>query len=374
VRERVLIIGGGIIGGAIAFELARHGLRVRLFDRQQPGLEASWAAAGMLAPTESRESRPLVPLAKASFDLYPSFVAAIEETSGQSAGFVAGAALDVFFGDAAATERDEALQRNREAGVTCEVVEAAQALRLEPHLNPAVRAALLFAREGRVDNRALTEAVLTAASKQGVEICRGQAVEAVEIENGRCTGARTAQGTIAGDCVVIAAGCFSAQICGVESYAPTRPVRGQMVALRHSELIRVARVIRCEHGYIVPREDGRLVAGSTLEDAGYQKRVTPEGLSQILNAATELVPALSGAAVLETWSGLRPGTPDHLPILGPTDVSGLLMATGHYRNGILLAPITAQLIREWIVQGKTSVDAASFSPLRFARQSFQASR
>jgi glycine oxidase len=374
VSDRVLIVGGGIIGGSIAFELARHGLRVQLFDRQQPGLEASWAAAGMLAPTESRESLPLVPLARASFELYPSFVAAIEEASGKKAGFVANAGLHVFFGDKAEAERDEVLSLNREAGVPVEAVNAAEALRLEPELNPAVRAALLFAREGRVDNRALTEAVFAAAARQGVEVASGKAVAAVEIENGRCVGVRTADEKLVGDWVVVAAGCFSAQIRGVERYAPTRPVRGQMVALRYAEPIRVAHVIRSERGYIVPREDGRLVAGSTLEDAGFEKRVTPEGLGQILRAATELLPALSSASVVETWSGLRPGTPDHLPILGPTDVPGLLMATGHYRNGILLAPITAQLMREWIVQGKTSIEAGAFSPLRFEQQSFQASR
>jgi glycine oxidase len=370
----VLIVGGGMIGGSIACELARHGLRVQIFDRQQPGLEASWAAAGMLAPTESHETRPLVPLAQASFDLYPAFVAAVEEASGLKAGFVASAGLHVFFGDRAEAERDEVLSLNRSVGVSVEAVDVAEARRLEPGLNPAARAALVFPNEGRVDNRALTDAVLAAASKLGVGIHRGKPVEAIEIENGRCVGVRAAEETFAGDWVVMAAGCFSAQVPGAERYAPTRPVRGQMVALRYAEPVRVAQVIRSERGYVVPREDGRLVAGSTLEDAGFEKRVTPEGLSQILRAAAELVPALSSAAVVETWSGLRPGTPDHLPILGPTDLPGLLMATGHYRNGILLAPFTARLIREWIVQGEVSVEAGAFSPLRFERQSFQATR
>ena len=145
---------------------------------------------------------------------------------------------------------------------------------------------------------------------------------------------------------------------------PTRPVRGQMMALR-ADAVRLRRVLRSGKGYLVPRRDGRVVAGSTSEEVGFENRVTPAGLRQVLNAAVELCPGLAGAEVLETWSGLRPGTPDDLPILGPTDMSGLLIATGHYRNGILLAPVTAKLIREWIVDGRTTFNAEAFSPMRF---------
>ncbi len=167
--------------------------------------------------------------------------------------------------------------------------------------------------------------------------------------------------------VVVAAGCYSGEIEGLRNYAPTRPVRGQMVALR-SFKARLSRVLRTERGYIVPRDDGRpqkLVLGSTLENAGFEKSVTPAGLEQILRATLELVPELADASMLETWSGLRPDTPDHLPVLGPTDIEGLVIATGHYRNGILLAPVTAKLIREWLTEQRTSLPLEAFSPLRF---------
>ena len=150
-------------------------------------------------------------------------------------------------------------------------------------------------------------------------------------------------------------------------YAPTRPVRGQMVALQ-PEKGGPRHVLRSGHGYLVPRPDGRVIAGSTLEEAGYEKRVTPSGLRQILSTAIDLAPSLADAEIIETWSGLRPGTPDNLPILGPVDLEGLFIATGHYRNGVLLAPATARLTAEWLTTRKTSLDISAFSPLRFAAE------
>jgi Glycine/D-amino acid oxidases (deaminating) len=157
----------------------------------------------------------------------------------------------------------------------------------------------------------------------------------------------------------------TAQLPGAERFAPTRPVRGQMVALRSPE-VTLAHVVRSERGYLVPRNDGRILAGSTMEDAGYDKRVTPAGMQQILAAAVEMIPALAKADVVETWSGLRPGSPDHLPAIGPTGVAGLWMATGHYRNGILLAPVTAHVLAEWICSGKPPLEMDAYSPLRFS--------
>jgi glycine oxidase len=171
------------------------------------------------------------------------------------------------------------------------------------------------------------------------------------------------------DHIVLAAGCWTSQLPGAESYAPTIPVRGQMIALRHPGR-RIQRVLRSERGYIVPRGQSipqTLVVGSTLENTGYEKRVTSGGIERILAAANEIAPELANAEIMETWCGLRPGTPDRLPILGPTDVEGLAIATGHYRNGILLAPVTAKLIADWITERKTSFPWDEFSPLRFTR-------
>jgi glycine oxidase len=201
-----------------------------------------------------------------------------------------------------------------------------------------------------------------------VRIYDNRAVTRFLFEGSRCTGLAAGSDTFSACHVVFAAGCFAGQIAAdaelLQKYAPTHPVRGQMIALRpHGALPR--RVLRSHRGYLVPRRDGRIVAGSTSENAGFEKRVTPAGMRRIFDAALELCPTLADAEVVETWSGLRPGTPDDLPILGPTDIDGLLIAGGHYRNGILLAPVTAKLVREWIVKGRTEFDAAAFSPLRF---------
>lgn len=364
----VAIVGAGIIGGAIAWELARAGLRVALLDRQQAGMEASWAAAGMLAPgAETPDSVPVAPLGRASLALYPEFAAAIEADSGARAEFEPGDALQVFFGEAAERESEAFLALHRELGMRGEVIAPDLARKVEPELSEQARVAVLCKGEARVNGRVLTAAVLEAAQKRGAELRAGTAVTHLEIAQGRVTAVRTANSAISAGRVVIAAGCWSGGLEQVAAYAPTRPVRGQMVALR-PEQMSLRHVVRSHSGYIVPRADGRLVCGSTAEpEAGFEKRVTPEGQQRILAAATELVPALSRAAVVETWSGLRPDTPDHLPSLGPTDVDGLLIATGHYRNGLLLAPITARLLREWVIEGRaTSFAAEPFSPMRFA--------
>lgn len=362
-----IIAGGGIIGSATAFELARAGQRVLLLDRQQPGLEASWAAAGMLGPgAETPDSVLVAPLGRASLELYPEFVAAVERASGRSVGFELRAGLQVFFGGDAERERDQFIAVQRGLGLPAAAIPVGEAGRLEPHLNPEARAVARVECEGRVDNRVLTEAALAAAQATGAEARAGVEVTGVLSRDGRCAGVKTAAGEIESRKVVMACGSFTGQLADVARYAPTRPVRGQMLALR-SEEARVGYVLRSSRGYIVPRGDGRLICGSTSEHAGYEKRVTPVGIQQILGAAVELAPALAGAALVETWSGLRPDTPDHLPILGPTDVPGLFVATGHYRNGILLTPITARILREFILEGKCGVAGVEkYSPMRFA--------
>lgn len=362
----VAIVGGGIIGGSIAFELARHNLRVILLDRGQVGREASWAAAGMLAPApDSPDAVLLVPLARASLDLYPEFIATVEDASGRPTGYRRDGTLEIFFAPAGEKERDQMVAEHRRLGLASEAISLEDAHRREPGLGPGARAAAWMPYEATVDPRALTEAVFHAAAKQGVEIRQGAEVTSVALESGRAAGVIAAGTKFPAARVIVAAGCYSAGIDWLARYAPTRPVRGQMLALRPAGAP-PGRVLRSEHGYVVPRDDGRVVAGSTLENAGFEKLVTSSGLLQILAAAVELAPALAEAEVLEAWAGLRPDTPDHLPVLGPTDVEGLLIATGHYRNGILLAPITARLIREWVITGRASTEVEGFSPLRFA--------
>jgi glycine oxidase len=361
------VVGGGLIGGAIALELARAGLRVGLFDQGEPGREASWAGAGILSPApETPGTIPLVPLGKASLALYPQFVAEVEELSGQSAGFRPKGTLYALFSRDAARELSTLIALHHGLGLKAEPLGADDACELEPALNPDVAAAVLRPEEASVDNRALGQAVLQAARKSGVEIFPGHAARAVWREGHRCAGLELQGEKVSAKWTIVAAGCFSSSIEGVKTYAPVRPAKGQMIALRANGL-KIERVLWSEKIYLVPRNDGRIIAGATVEYVGFEKHVTAGGLEKILSAAIELAPELASANIEETWAGLRPDSPDHLPILGPTDLDGLLIATGHFRSGILLTPITARLVREWVTQQRVSLDWERFSPMRFVQ-------
>ena len=372
----VAIIGGGVIGASIAFELAGAGLRVSVFDRQEPGCEASWAAAGMLSPApDSPRDLPLVPLGRESLRLYPDFVASIEQVSGQSARLARPGAFEVFTGPNAEADRDRRVAECRRLGISAEVVPLDTARNAEPVLRATAGSVAWLPEEATVEPRALTSAVVAAAQRRGAEIRSYSPVTGLVLDGGSCRGLIAGGEEVSAAQVVLAAGCFSNQVAAESDawgpYAPTRPVRGQMAALC-PDGAGLQRVLRSTRGYLVPRQDGRVVAGSTSEEAGFDKRVTPQGMRKIFDAALELLPGLAGAEVIETWSGLRPGTPDDLPILGPTDLEGLLIATGHYRNGILLAAVTAKLMREWIVDARTAFDTQAFSPMRFIGQNARA--
>jgi len=361
----VAIAGAGLIGGSIAFELARAGLRVGVFDRQEPGRESSWAGAGILSPApESAAMIPLVPLAKATMAIYPEFVRTVEEISGRSAGFRPKGTLQAIFSRNAREELSTVIALHHGLGLKAEPLSAQDARELEPSLSDDLEAGVLRPEEASVDNRALTQAVLEAAQRSGVQFFSGSGVEAIWRESGRCVGLQLKNERIEAHWTVIAAGCFSADIAGVAPYAPVRPAKGQMVSLRSDEL-KIERVLWSEKIYLVPRNDGRILAGATVEYTGFERTLTAGGLEKILAGAIELAPGLASARVEETWAGLRPDSPDHLPILGPTDIDGLLIATGHFRGGILLAPITAQLVREWVTLQRVSVYWERFSPMRF---------
>jgi glycine oxidase len=373
----IVIVGGGIMGGSIAVELAKHQLNVAVLDRQEFMREASWAAAGMLSPApDCPAAIPAVPLGRASLALYPKFVDAIERASGMSTGFRTGGAVIVISDGDADQELSKLVALHRGLGLACEPLPLDKARIMEPALGKDALAAALFPDECSIEPRLLSAAVLGAATAVGVTALPGTEVVSLALDEKKCVGVKTSSGeTIHASQTILAAGCWSSQILNAAPYAPTVPLRGQMIALRHSGTP-VRNVLRSERGYIVPR--GRMspqtvILGSTIENAGYEKRVTSGGLEKILAAANALVPELAKAEVIETWCGLRPGTPDELPILGPADIEGLIFATGHYRNGILLAPITAKLIGEWIMQKKTSMDCELFSPLRFLRSDLKLS-
>jgi glycine oxidase len=365
----VAIVGAGVIGASIAFELAGEKIGVVLLDRQQPGRAASWAAAGMLSPApHSPNDIPLVPLGRESLRLYPDFVRGVEEASGHSIDYRRAGTLQIFHGPHGQQERDKMIAEHQGLGLTAEPISLESAHELEPSLGLNAAAAAALPDEGMLDPRLLMGALLAGGQARGVQIRPNSGVTSLCLHREKCTGVVAGTERISAEYVVIAAGCFSRAVgnesAGRSVCIPTNPVRGQMLALRPPHL-KLGRILRSDRGYLVPRMEGRILAGSTLENAGFENCVTAAGVQRILEATLELCPGLADAEILDTWAGLRPGSPDDLPILGPTEIGGLIVATGHYRNGILLAPVTAKLTRDWIVRGQVSFGAKVFSPLRF---------
>jgi glycine oxidase len=360
-----IIAGGGLIGSAIALELARNHLRVALFDAQDPGREASWASAGILSPApENPGMISMVPFGKASLAIYPEFIELVEELSGIQTGYRANGTVEALFSRHAREELNTIVALHRGLGLKAEAISAQEARDLEPDLSEETEAAVLRPDEASVDNRLLASALIEAANRSGAEIHAGRAVEAIWREGSECRGAVVRGEQISAKSTIVAAGSFSAQIAGAQKYAPVRPAKGQMVSLR-CDSARIERVLWSERIYVVPRNDGRILCGATVENAGFDKTVTASGIHANLGAAIELAPILARARVEDTWAGLRPDSPDHLPIIGPTDVGGLLIATGHFRSGVLLTPITAKLIGEFIAEKTPSVAWEKFSPMRF---------
>jgi glycine oxidase len=360
------IAGGGLIGSAIALELSRAGLRVALFDARDPGHEASWASAGILSPApENSAMIAMVSLGRASIAMYPDFVASVEELSGLPTGYRAKGTLEALFSRHAREELNTIIALHHGLGLKAEAISAEEARELEPAIGEDVEAAVVRPDEASVDNRLLTTALLDAAKRTGARIFPGSPVQSISREGAQCQGFVLANGEqIAARHTIIAAGCFSSRIAGVEEFAPVRPAKGQMVSLRN-EAVRIERVLWSERIYLVPRNDGRILAGATVEHVGFDKTVTAAGIHANLDAAIELVPALAAARVEETWAGLRPDTPDHLPIIGPADLEGLLIATGHFRSGVLLTPITARIIGDYVAGSTPTFDCDRFSPMRF---------
>ena len=360
-----VVAGGGVIGASIALELAETGMKVGVYDAREPGREASWASAGMISPApENAEMIPFVPMSLASVALYPEFIRTVEELTGMDVGYRQEGALDVILDGDVEEELSTIIALQHGVGLRAEALSAEQARAMEPALSEEIEAAIFRPDEASLDNRAFMDAVLKAAQRKSVEIFAGNGAKAIWKEGGRCKGLVLENGRAEAKWTVIAAGCFSARIEGVAPYAPVFPAKGQMIALR-CESMELQRILWLEHTYLVPRNDGRIIAGSTIERTGFEHGVTAGGMKKILSEAIKLAPGLEKARMEETWAGLRPDSPDHLPIIGPTDVEGLLIATGHFRSGILLAPVTARLIREWVSTNEVSVDWGRVSPMRF---------
>lgn len=365
----VVIIGGGVIGLAIARGLALRGVReVCLIERATLGTEASFAAAGMLLPqVEADAEDDFFKLACRSRDLYPSFAAALREETGVDVELDTTGTLYLALNEHDHEEIEKRYRWQTEAGLAVELLSVAAARELEPCITESAFGALLFPRDIQVENRRLLSALANSVNSLGVEVLTETNVESLEIQRGRVQGVQTSRGPIRSKSVVIAAGSWST-LLPRSSVPPIQPVRGQMICLESKPQL-TRHVLYSPRGYLVPRQDGRLLAGSTSENAGFAKRVTAGGISSILRNTLEISPGIATLPVVDTWAGLRPRPADGLPVLGACgEIDGVVYATGHYRNGILLAPLTAELITEAIVAGVTSPLLAPFSPDRFSSQ------
>jgi glycine oxidase len=354
-----IVIGAGIIGLSLALDFRKSGLSVLVVEKGEPGREASWAAGGMLVDFPGETQPALQELATASARMYPEFVRELEDESGlkidlRSVGtlilrsVVTG--LRPVAGQSPATTRSYALPQ--------------PLAKLEPELRcTKTKSDFLFVDERCVDPRDLITAALAAARNRGVDFSSGDHVLSVEIADGAACGVRTNKTRFGAAMVVNCAGAWAGQI-GPHSF-PTRPVKGQMLCVVMPEKEMVRHVIRTPEVYLIPRSDGRMLVGATVEEAGFDKQVVHETIKTLRQRAIDLVPRLAQARILEAWAGLRPGTPDGLPILGATPTPGYFVATGHFRDGILLAPATARVMGQVIDGKKPELDSSAFELARF---------
>jgi glycine oxidase len=372
-NPEVLIIGGGVIGLSIARELHSRGLRkITLIEKGVCGEESSWAAAGMLGPqVEADVKDAFFDLCCESRDLYPDVAAALLNETDVDIELDRTGTLSLAFTEEDADKLDKRFRWQRDAGLAVEHLSTEEILKAEPHVSPAVQIGLFFKNDWQVENRKLLNALRRYAEMNGIKIMENTRVERLVTQGGRVTGAVTDHGIFTADKTVLATGAWSSLIKIGDVLPPfhVNPVRGQMICLRpESKLFRY--VVYSRRGYIVPRLDGRILAGSTSETAGFEKLVTDEASAFLQKMAIEISPFLGGLPVTDHWSGLRPFATDGMPILGDVDgIDDLVIATAHYRNGILLAPITAKLIAERVVDGLKSEYLERFSVKRMKAKS-----
>ena len=361
----VVVVGAGIVGLSAARALAGAGARVVVVDRGRPGSEASAAAAGWLAAqAEAEETWPLLDVALRARARYPSLVAELQAETGLDVELTTHGTLEVAF-----TEEDErALARRlawqRARGLAVDSLGPDEARRAEPDLGPALRGALLFREDLSVDNVRLTRALAASAAARGAAVLAERPVSRLLVVKGRVAGVQAGGETLSAPVVIEAMGAWSAALGGDPQPPPVEPVRGQILAfapgrdtLRH--------VVCSARGYVVPRAGGRLLAGSTLERAGFVNETTAEGRRAVQRIAVEIAPMLADVPVAESWAGLRPATRDGMPVVGPGAVPGLFHATGLYRNGILLGPLVGEAVARLALGAPPGIDLAPFSLSRF---------
>ena len=361
----VLVVGGGVIGCALAAELETRGLRVDVVERGEPGAEASSAAAGMLSPqSDAAEPSPFFDLAMESLLLHSQWARSLFEETGIDVGYRRTGLYRCRFAESEPGSESFAWQRDR--GLRVESRDASELEReLDGRLSTELSSAIYFPDEAVVNPRLLARAAWVSAERRGVRILSDTTARTLLIEDGVCRGILTDAGPIRAGAVVNAAGAWAASFGAGGSTVPVFPVRGQIVEVR-LEGKPLTAIVSSEEAYVVPRADGSALLGSTAEHVGFRKGVTAGAVRALVAAGTRLLPSLSSARFESAWSGLRPGTPDGLPILGTAAVRGLYFAAGHFRNGILLAPATASRMADLIVDGRGAEALAPFSADRFS--------
>ena len=362
----VIVIGGGLMGCSIAYRLAKDGARVLVLERSIPGAEASSAAAGILGPTvESFGDALALQLGRRSRELHAELADELDELFGVDVGFRRCGVVKLAFSDEELAELDGQASSLELHGIRCDRWSSEDLRHEEPAANPEALGALSISEDAQVEPKKLLSAVALGAEREGASFRSGSTVRAVNVEGGRARSVQLGDEVLEAERVVVAAGSWTTLIPGLPFDSETiYPVRGQMIAT-HTRPPIFRRIVFGAGGYVVTRPDGRVLCGSTTERVGFERGITFGGMADVIGKATRIAPALASAAIEEHWSSFRPGTPDGLPLVGETRIEGLLLASGHYRNGILLAPLTAELVSDAMAGNPLSREAQALSPHRF---------
>jgi len=368
-QSDIVVIGAGIIGLSIARQLCLSGCSVAVLEQSQAGREASWAAAGMLAPhSEFDEANPYFELCRAGLDCYPNFIETLQEETGVSIAYNRTGVLFPALTDRGQSQLEDRYKRHYIRGLPVRALSAREARRLEPNLSNNVQMALSYPADHQVENRDLLLALTKSVQIHGGVIHEGVTVQNISLDGNQVCGVRTTKGEWKTSTVVNAMGCRARYLEGVipQYRIPIHPVRGQILSLGTGTRLPFRHTIYTDDIYLVPRKSGRLIIGATVEKVGFRNEVTVAGIMYLLNGALKLAPGLKTCNLQATWSGLRPATNDGWPVLGATETPGLYISSGHGRNGILLAPITAKLMTEVILYDRVHSIMESFLPTRFS--------
>jgi glycine oxidase len=367
-RPDAVVVGGGAIGAACAYELAVAGSRVTVIERTEPGAEASGASAGMLSAFTGERAGPVGELYRLSRDLYEPLAGALLDESGVDIHHERGGHLELCMGEDDVRRARKLAADHARDPERIEFLTAEEVRELEPEVTLEARGGLFLARNEWVNSALLVAALVRAATLRGVRFLLGQPVEELLRSGGRVIGVRARGiGTVEAGAVVLAAGAWASEIAGVPPELRLRPVKGQMLALGNDPPV-ISRAVVRDEVYLVPRSTGECLVGATVEDGVADKVVTPSALHWLITEALTTVPAFGRAPFLRAWAGLRPASSDGLPVVGPwPNLPGLYVATGHFRSGILLTPVTAQIIRDWILKGRCPLPAERFLPDRLVK-------